>query len=176
LTHRPQRIETVDVPKLIEGAAPIAEPCRSVSVEASTELAEEPKLEKATEQLKALSPPCTTELPKPSSIPATTPRKRRMASVLDAIMESMKISTPASTKGPSTISKTGPSKVPAEARPSESAPMILEKESASEKSKSLAPEAPAKELEFIVRHASGKQLSEEQIAEAKQYAKDLKYP
>jgi hypothetical protein len=27
-----------------------------------------------------------------------------------------------------------------------------------------------------VRHASGKQLSEEQIAEAKQYAKDLKYP
>jgi hypothetical protein len=31
-------------------------------------------------------------------------------------------------------------------------------------------------LEFIVRHASGKQLSEEQIAEAKQYVKDLKYP
>jgi hypothetical protein len=27
-----------------------------------------------------------------------------------------------------------------------------------------------------VRHASGKQLSKEQIAEAKQYARDLKYP
>jgi hypothetical protein len=27
-----------------------------------------------------------------------------------------------------------------------------------------------------VRHALGKQISEEQIAEAKQYAKDLKYP
>jgi hypothetical protein len=27
-----------------------------------------------------------------------------------------------------------------------------------------------------VRHASGKQLSEEQIAETRQYAKDLKYP
>jgi hypothetical protein len=54
--------------------------------------------------------------------------------------------------------------------------MILEKGSASEKSKSPAPKAPAKELEFIVRHASGKQLSEEQIAKAKQYAKDLKYP
>jgi hypothetical protein len=53
--------------------------------------------------------------------------------------------------------------------------MILEKECASEKSKSPAPEAPAKELEVIVRHASGKELSEEQIAEAKQYAKDLKY-
>jgi hypothetical protein len=27
------------------------------------------------------------------------------------------------------------------------------------------PEAPLKELEFIIRHASGKQLSEEQVAE-----------
>jgi hypothetical protein len=27
-----------------------------------------------------------------------------------------------------------------------------------------------------VRHATGKQLSEEQVAEARQYAKDLKYP
>jgi hypothetical protein len=52
----------------------------------------------------------------------------------------------------------------------------LEREGASEKSKSPSPEAPVEELEFIVRHASGKQLSEEQIAETRQYAKDLKYP
>jgi hypothetical protein len=52
----------------------------------------------------------------------------------------------------------------------------LEREGAPEKSKSLAPEAPAEELDFIVRQASGKQLSEEQIVEASQYAKDLKYP
>jgi hypothetical protein len=31
-------------------------------------------------------------------------------------------------------------------------------------------------LEFIVRHAAGKKLSQEQIAKARQYAKDLKYP
>jgi hypothetical protein len=31
-------------------------------------------------------------------------------------------------------------------------------------------------MEFIVRHALGKQLSEEQIAEARQYARDMKYP
>jgi hypothetical protein len=157
LTCRPRRIETANVPKLIEGATPIAEPCRSVSVEARTKPAEEPKLEKAAEQLKALSPPCTTKLSKPSSIPTTTPRKRRMASVLDAVMESMKTSTPSSAEAPSTegkvskksdeadmvqtISKTGPSEVPAEARPSKSAPMIMEKEGASEKSKSPAPEA-----------------------------------
>jgi hypothetical protein len=41
---------------------------------------------------------------------------------------------------------------------------------------SPAPGAPTEELEFIVQHGSGKQLSEEQIAEARQYAKDLKYP
>jgi hypothetical protein len=28
----------------------------------------------------------------------------------------------------------------------------------------------------MVRHAAGKKLTEEQIAEARQYAKDLKYP
>jgi hypothetical protein len=58
----------------------------------------------------------------------------------------------------------------------ETALRILEKEGAPEKSKSPAPKAPAEELEFIVRHASGKQLSEEQIAETRQYVKDLKYP
>ena len=103
-------------------------------------------------------------------------------------MESVKTSTPASaeeakvpkkpeeTEMAQTISKAGPSEVPAEGRHSESALIILEKEGASEKSKSPSPRAPAKELEFIVRHASGKQLLEEQIAEAQHYAKDLKYP
>jgi hypothetical protein len=56
------------------------------------------------------------------------------------------------------------------------APLTLEKEGVPEKSKSPTPEAPAEELEFIMRHALGKQLSEGQIAEARQYARDLKYP
>ena len=180
-----------EVPKLIGGPASMSEPSRSVPVEARTELVEESKLEKAAEQLKALSPPCITELLNASRIPATTPRKRRMTSVLDAVMESVKTLNPASAEVPSTegeilnksdeagmvqtISEAGPS-VSAEARPSKNAPLILEKEGDSEKSKSPAPGAPTKELEFIVRHASGKQLSEEQIVEARQYAKDLKYP
>jgi hypothetical protein len=54
--------------------------------------------------------------------------------------------------------------------------ITLEEESASEKSKSPAPEASTRELEFIVRHASGKQLSEKQVAEVQHYARDLKYP
>jgi hypothetical protein len=31
-------------------------------------------------------------------------------------------------------------------------------------------------LDYIIRHASRKQLSEEQIAEVQHYSKDLKYP
>jgi hypothetical protein len=53
--------------------------------------------------------------------------------------------------------------------------MAMEKDVA-EKAKSPAPEAPSKDLDFIIRHASGKRLSEEEIAEAKHYARELKYP
>jgi hypothetical protein len=133
-----------DVPKLSEGVALVTEPGRSMPVEASRNLTEEPKLEKATEQLKAPSPPCAKELPKPSSIPIATPRKRRMASVLDAVMESVKTSTPASAKALSieakdsrntddasmahTIAEAGPSEASTKARPSESTPITPKKE------------------------------------------------
>jgi hypothetical protein len=56
------------------------------------------------------------------------------------------------------------------------ATLILKKECASKKVTSPTPEAFTEELDFIIRHASGKQLSEEHIAEAKHYAKELKYP
>jgi hypothetical protein len=54
--------------------------------------------------------------------------------------------------------------------------LILEKEGASKKVKSPTPKASTEEVDFIIRHASGKQLSEEQIAEAKHYTRELKYP
>jgi hypothetical protein len=76
------------------------------------------------------------ELPKVSKIPATTPKRRRMASVLDSVMESSKALTHASTEAPSTKGEivkrsvkagttqasveAGPS-APVEARPSEAA-------------------------------------------------------
>jgi hypothetical protein len=90
----------------------------------------------------------------------------RMASVLDAVLESVKTSAPASVKALSTQAKdsrkttdasmahtpveAGPLEAPVEARPSETAPIALDKESVPKKSKSLAPEVPVKELEFIV--------------------------
>jgi hypothetical protein len=190
LTHRPKRAETAEVPKPIEGSTSTREPSRSAPVETRSEPAEELGLRKSTEQPKALGPLQETELPKVSKI-AATPKRRRMASVLDAVIESVKVSTLASAldaKGEAlkksiedsmtqATVEAGPS-VPAEARSSEAAgaPLMLEKEGAAEESESAAPAAPTEELEFIVRHASGKNLSKEQIAEAQHYARDLKYP
>jgi hypothetical protein len=54
--------------------------------------------------------------------------------------------------------------------------LSLEKEKVNEEPEFPTPEASTKELEFIVCHAAGKKLTEEQINEARQYAKDLKYP
>jgi hypothetical protein len=137
------------------------------------------------------------ELQKASKIPTTTPKRRRMGSILDTVMESVETLTPASAEAPSVEGKiikksaeagttqaaveAGPS-VPAEARPSEAAeegdearpseaaeegaqarpsgvaegPLMLGKEGAFKESEFPAPGAPAEELEFIVRHASGK--------------------
>jgi hypothetical protein len=72
--------------------------------------------------------------------------------------------------------------VPAEAdtagteQKSSDAGLALEKEVVPEKAKSVIPEAPSKDCDFIIRHASGKRLSEEEITEARHYAWELKYP
>jgi hypothetical protein len=128
-----------------------------------------------------------------------------MASVLDAVMELTKVLTPASTEVPNMgekntkeTTKVVVTRVEAEARPSvpaetgptelvrkdteqgpldaAKAPLPLEKERTSKESEFPAAEASTEGLEFIVRHAAGKKLSEEQVAKARQYAKDLKYP
>jgi hypothetical protein len=96
-----------------------------------------------------------------------------MDSVLDAVIESRKVQTPASKldkEGDITkkydearispdIAEAGPPTC-TEAKPS-GATLILEKESAPKKIKSPTPEAPTEELDFIIRHASGKHLSED---------------
>jgi hypothetical protein len=121
-----------------------------------------------------------------SKIPVITQKRRRMANVLDAVMESSKVQTPASApEGKGEIpkkssdagmtlnaAKVGPS-APIEVYALGATPLTLEEENAPKKVP--APEVSTEELEFIVRHASGKQLSKEEIAEAKQYARDLKY-
>jgi hypothetical protein len=171
LTHRPKRAEAVEEPRLAGGSSSAFESSYPAPTEAKTESAEEPKPKIVAKQLKALSSLQKTELPKVQKIASVTPKRRRMASVLEAIIESVKVSTPASAlaaegealkkSSEATIAQTtaeaGPL-VPAEAKSSEAAgePLMLEKEGGAEESESPTPGASIEELEFIVRHASGK--------------------
>jgi hypothetical protein len=138
----------------------------------------EPVAEKVLEQPKMK----VTILPK---LPTTTgtPRKRRMASVLEAVLESVKMPPSSSAKASGSKTKEVPKMITAststhaEVGPSESVPENRTEENLPEKPSALAPEAPSQDdLDYIVRHASKKQLTEEQIAEVQHYAKDLKYP
>ena len=45
-----------------------------------------------------------------------------------------------------------------------------------EKTEAPAPEAPNEDVDYIIRHASGKKLSQEEILEARHFAQRLKYP
>jgi hypothetical protein len=112
-----------------------------------------------------------------------------MASMLDAVVETTRALTPTPVKkvveATTTHIKTevGPS-VPAETKlatteqraeeESLDTSIALEKSVAKE-AKSLAPEAPSEGLDYIIQHASGKRLSEEEVFEAKHYARELKY-
>jgi hypothetical protein len=216
LSHRSRYIETAMVPKLGEGTASTAEPGRPApagskeelaevpkvpvtesaeapkhAAEAKGKTAEEPEREETTGLPKILSPPPRPELPKVSKAPAMNPKRRRMASVLDAVLESTRASTlaPAKENVKTTTTRVepeaGPS-VPIETKSAgtrrsvEQGPsdvgLVLEKEDTPKKIESPTPEAPFEELDFIIRHASGKRLSEEELVEAKHYAQELKYP
>jgi hypothetical protein len=216
LMHRPSYIETARVPKLAERTPSTAEPrypapagskgeSAEVPTVSATESAEAPKRPteakgKSTEEPelgepaglpKILSPLPEPELQKVSKAPAITRKRRRMASVLDAVLESTRASTPAPAKEaaaatairaevearPSVPIETWPAqtKQSIELGPSGVA-LVLEEEDAPKKVESPTSEASTEEPDFIIRHASGKKMSEEEIAEAKHYAWELKYP
>jgi hypothetical protein len=111
LTRRPkahslQRIaamldtEKIEIVEQAEAIPLASETISVVTVEASVDLVEETeaKRSKAEEHPKLLTPPTTTQLPKLSTATTTTPRKRRMVSVLDAILKSTKMLTPITTE------------------------------------------------------------------------------
>jgi hypothetical protein len=106
LTHRPRYIETVIVPKFgeetsfaaeAEQAAPTAWSAEELTivpkvpivepVEAEDGAAKKSEFEKTIVLPEILSPLVEAELSKVAKAPTTTPKRRRMASVLDAVME-----------------------------------------------------------------------------------------
>jgi hypothetical protein len=124
-------------------------------------------------------------LSKAATVPAATPRKgRRMASVLDDVLRPSKMATPAPTRVSNDKVEELEGAVAASAAPDCTKAGRLEtrrteqiNESLQEKLSLLIPEAAStEELDFIIHHASGKQLTQMQIVEAQHYAKELKYP
>jgi hypothetical protein len=154
--------------------------------EAKDDKAEESEMEKVIKVPEILSPPVEADLPKVQKTPAATPKRRRMASALDAVIETTKVLTLAPTKKTVEAIK---DQVEAEAGPSvptKTKVVVPEGQQCSdtgktteqvviEKAKSPVPEALAEDTDYIVRHALGKKLSEEEILEAKYYAQRLKY-
>jgi hypothetical protein len=132
--------------------------------EAKDDAAREPELEKTVMMPKILSPPVEAELPKVTKAPVTTPKRRRVASVLDAVMETTKALTPAPTKK---VAEAAIAQAEAEAGPSvpiETKPVVSEDKAeqqtpnigmaagqdVTKKAKSHTPEAPSVNVDYII--------------------------
>jgi hypothetical protein len=157
---------------------------------AKDDTVEEPKVEETVKMPEILSPPVEANLLKMQKGPAATPKRRRMASVLDAVMETTKALTPAPIKKVAEVAKVqveaeaGPV-VPIETKaiaPEDKADQqtsdtsMAAGQGMAEKEKSPTPEASVEDVDYTFRHASGEKLSEEEILEARHYAPKLKYP
>jgi hypothetical protein len=196
LTHRPRYIEPATVPEFIgetSSAIEAKKPTLLPNIEGpakvpAKEKIEEPRAEE-TKTSEILSPSARIEVPMP--MPMTTPKRKRMVNVLD-VLETIKSSstTPKKiaetpkvqieafgAKAPKHQAETeaGPSE-PAkvnslEAEETETAEQILAEETGT-----AAPEAFSEAFDYILRHASGKELTEKEKQEAQFYAQKLKYP
>ena len=109
--------------------------------------------------------------------------------MLDAVMETTKSLTPAPVKKVAEVAKvqaeaetepTVPIKTKVVAPEDKAEQQTLDTSMAAgqdmmEKAKSPTLKASAKDVDYIIRHASGKTLSNEEIFEARHYAQKLKY-
>jgi hypothetical protein len=159
---------------------------------------EEPRIE-GTKTLEVLSPSAGVEMLKTQKGLAATPKRKKMANALD-VLETIKTSssTPGKvakasktqietetklTEAEATMSwadaEAGPSE-PTKEKSSEIGEKAAEEEAIEqilpEKAIAPTPEALKENIEYIIRHASGKKLSKEEEREAQHYAQKLKYP
>jgi hypothetical protein len=206
LTHRPCYIEPAIVPEFggetssateAKGLA-LTQRIEEPTAMPKADKIEEPRTEE-TKTSKILSPSVGVEAPKIQKDLAATPERKRMASVLD-VLETIKTSS----STPGKIAKTSKTQVETETKltkaeatisraDAEAGPSEPTKEKSSkigekaaeeevieqilpEKSVAPTPEALKENTEYIIRHASGKNLSKEEKREAQHYAQKLKYP
>jgi hypothetical protein len=215
LTHRPRFIEPAVIPEFGKGASlvvkakEIARPTQRTEeptkmskvlsvrlVETKDDKAEGPEIKEMTKMPETLSPSTEATVPKTQKSFATTPKRRRMANVLDVVLETAKALSPTPSRKIAKASKVHPEaetkqaeveattiEIETEAGPSEpteTEPTVVEekaaKEIASEEVKVAATEASKENIDYIICHASGKGLSLEEKLEALHYAQQLKYP
>jgi hypothetical protein len=184
ITETPKRIEPEEPKVLLPETKEVAE---APSTEKIAEV-EKPTVEKVPE---IVSPAANVEAIKNQKVPAVTPKRKRMANVLD-VLETIKSSSTPSKKAAAILktateisdTKTPEQKTEAEAESSEPVKIkSLETEEEKitkpisvEEIVDIVPEASSKVHDYIVRHASGKKLSEKEKQEAQHYAQKLKYP
>jgi hypothetical protein len=198
LTHRPRYIEPAIVPEFGEGSSSTAEAKQAAPIvlsaggpivvskvptvgpaEAKDDKAKEPKVEKTMKMPEILSPPAEAKLPKVQKAHAATPKRRRMASVLDTVLETTKALSPGHIKKTAGAAKVQAeaeaAKVQAEAEAGPSAPIDTKAiapedkvdqqtsdtgmgvgQDMVEKAKSPVPEALVEDIDYVFRHASGK--------------------
>jgi hypothetical protein len=125
LTHRPRYIEPAVVPEFGAGSSSAAGATETAPIPQSTEeasvmpkvpivepaeakfcRAEESKTEEIMKVPKILSPPTETKLSQTQKASIATPKRRRMANVLDVVLETTKVLSPAATKKVAKTTKT----------------------------------------------------------------------
>jgi hypothetical protein len=164
-------------------------------VETKVDKAEGPKVEEIMKMPEILSPPTEATVPKVQMGFVVTPKRRRMVNVLDVVLETTKTLSPAPTRKVAETAKvqhkfdTKQAKIEAatiqdETEAGPSVPIGMERADPKEKStewiatekiEAPGPEASNKSTDYIICHASGKVLSQEEMLEAQHYAQKLKY-
>ena len=169
LAEAPTRIELEEPKVLLPETKEMAEAPSTEEMEKAKRFTEGSKISEV------LSPSTNVESIKNQKGPAVTPKRKRMVTVLD-VLETIESSNTTSKKTAETSeaprqqaeTDTGLSKPTKEEKISEPIPV--------EEISVVAPEASPAVPDYIVRHASGKKLSEKEKQEAQFYAQKLKYP
>jgi hypothetical protein len=165
-------------------------------VETKVGKAEGPEIKEIINMPEILSPPTEVTVPKVQKGSVVTPKRRRMTNVLDVVLETTKTLSPAPTRK---VAEAAKMRLEADSKKAEikaatiqtktevgpSVPTEMEHADPKEKSterivtekiEAPGPEASNKSIDYIIRHASGKVLSQEEMLEEQHYAQKLKYP
>jgi hypothetical protein len=198
LTHRPRYIESATVPEFVgesSSATEAKEPTPLPNIEEPIIMPEIEKIEEPkAKEIKTsgiLSPSAKVEVPKSQKGPALTPKRKRMVNVPD-VLETIKSSSTTPKKIAETPevqieafgteaskhqaeTEAGPSE-PAKVKSLEAKETEATEQILAEETGTAAPEAFSEASNYILRHASGKELTEKEKQEAQFYAQKLKYP